>query len=169
MAIRPDITAERLREVLHYNPDTGEWTRKIAASKGGFPAGSKAGTRDPRGYIMLTVEGVQYYSHRLAFLYMTGEWPKGPVDHRDLDKSNCRWANLRLADKSLNGANRGLSRLNKSGKKGVSWCKIMRKWVVQITKNGKAQKRKHFDDIDEAASYYEEQAKKLHGEFARIA
>jgi hypothetical protein len=161
------LTADRLREVLHYDPKTGQWTRKIDVRKGRFPAGSKAGTRDPRGYWFIWIDGICYSAHRLAFFYMTGEWPKGDIDHIDTDKSNCRWSNLREANKSLNNANAPLRKDNTSGFKGVTWAKNVNKWAVQLVAKGKKYPVKYFENIEDAKKFNEDQRRAAFGEYSR--
>jgi hypothetical protein len=66
------------------------------------------------------VAGRFYYAHRLAFLYMTGEWPPNEVDHLNGIRDDNRWANLRLATVSLNRQNqRRPRRDNTTGYLGV--------------------------------------------------
>ena len=98
------ITQERLKELLHYDPDTGNFynivTRGPRAQEGTI-----AGTRHG-GYWRVCLSGAQHYAHRLAVLYVTGEWPKEHVDHINGDTSDNRWANLRPATRSENMQNR---------------------------------------------------------------
>lgn len=68
-------------------------------------AGSIAGTPHGEGYVLIGIYGEQYLAHRLAFLYMTGAWPKGKLDHRDRVRNNNVWGNLRPATNSQNGIN----------------------------------------------------------------
>jgi hypothetical protein len=77
------LTAARLRERLHYDPKTGVFTRRW--SRKGFKAGSVSGGKLSDGHIGVTVDGRQYYAHRLAWLWMTGEWPDPETDHKDGD------------------------------------------------------------------------------------
>ena len=81
------LTCARLRELLHYDPETGEWTRlaSIVSGKGcvRHRVGDRAGWRSGGGYNYIGVDGGVYKTNRLAVLYMTGEWPQGYVDHRD--------------------------------------------------------------------------------------
>ena len=88
------LTLERLKTLLHYDPETGLWTWRV--NKGRVKAGSIAGC-STRGYWVLRVDQHNYLSHILAWFYMTGEWPEHEVDHRDLDKGNNHWDNLRPA------------------------------------------------------------------------
>jgi hypothetical protein len=88
-----ELTQNRLQELLEYNPLTGVFTRRV--NSGHAKAGAVAGTKHIDGYIMVGVGGDKYFAHRLAFLYMTGEWPISGVDHRNTIKSDNSWGNLR--------------------------------------------------------------------------
>jgi hypothetical protein len=108
--MKETLTAERLRELLHYDPDTGDFTWRTARKR--IPAGAIAGTVE-RGFRRITIgggrHGPRYSAHRLAWLYMTGAWPNGYLDHINRDPDDNRFANLRLATNSQNQANtRGL-------------------------------------------------------------
>src|SRR5262245_46971759 len=129
---RPKLTADRLRELLEYDPETGLWRwlqRVNPRCKTGWFAGT---LMSPKGsntsYFLIGVDRRHYLAHRLAFLYMTGEWPSGELDHRDLDGTNNRWANLREATRAQNAANMALR--NSAGLKGI----IRRKdrWQARI-------------------------------------
>src|SRR6266850_3791104 len=97
------ITAERLHEVLHYEPSTGILRWKITA--GGAVTGKVAGNVTIRGYRLVSIDGQRYMSHRLAWLYMTGSWPKEEIDHRNGMGSDNAWNNLREATHSENMQN----------------------------------------------------------------
>lgn len=159
------ITVEQLKELLHYNPDTGIFTW-IVGRGGKARIGSVAGTVE-YGYIKILVFGRKYRAHRLAWLYMTGAWPKVQIDHKDLNKSNNRWSNLREADQKENGRNTRKKRNNKSGFKGVYWHKQKQKWRAAITVNYKKIFLGNYEKISAAKAAYEAAALKYHGEFAR--
>ena len=97
-----DLTAERLRHLLLYLPETGGWFWLNPPNHNTRLLGCSAGTRHSDGYLMIRIRGKAYYSHRLAFLYMTGEWPLEEVDHIDRNPYNDAWVNLRKATSSLN-------------------------------------------------------------------
>lgn len=124
------LTVERLRAVLRYDPDTGEWER----IKKGAGTRAKVGSRYGKGrrYIRISVDGKRYLAHRLAWFYMTGEWPYPETDHRDRDSLNNRWRNLREATRSENGLNRGKAKNNTSGAIGVRWSKHAKQWVAHV-------------------------------------
>jgi HNH endonuclease/AP2 domain len=163
----PELTAERLRELMEYDPETGvfKWRR----GRGGVWAGTVAGTVDPStGYVRIYVDQKNHHAHRLAWLHVTGAWPEGQIDHRDLDRANNRFANLRPATNAQNMQNASLYANNKSGYRGVSWSRGSRKWWVQVKANGVHYNGGYFDDVEEAAKARDRLAEMLHGEFVRL-
>lgn len=157
------ITAERLRELLHYDPETGVFTRLC-----GRCAGRRAGALNETGYRHVYADGVLYLEHILAWLYMTGEWPDDEVDHWDLDKSNNRWGNLRQATSSQNQMNHPIKKTNTSGHKGVHWAPHAGKWRAQIRISGVGHHLGYFATAEEASAAYAQAAKLRHGAFARV-
>ena len=158
------LTQERLKEVLRYDPDTGLLTR--LASAGTVKAGTvTAGGFDKDGYRKIAVDGCTHQVHRLAVLYMTGKYPTVHVDHRDHDKSNNRWKNLREATVSQNKQNSKLMRTNTSGVKGVHWCKTSQKWRGEVKCEGE-RKYGYFETLSDAASFVREIREKHHLDFA---
>jgi hypothetical protein len=157
----------RLREILHYDPETGIFARLISTSNC-VRTGDVAGCLDKsRGYLIIRIDGRNYLAHRLAFLFMTGIWPPHQIDHVNLDRADNRWVNLRMATGAQNSANTRVKANNKSGFKGVGWCKGRRKWRAQIQANGKQTHLGYRNTCEEAAALYAEAAVKFHGEFAR--
>jgi len=163
IAKRQKLNAERLRQLLHYDPKTGIFTRRI--TRYGWPAGTRAGTRRPDGRYQIHVDGNAYLASHLAWLYMTGEWPDGLVDHRNLNKSDDRWENLRLATKAQNATNSRRNRLNTTGYKGVS--RWRGKFRATIRVNTKQKHLGIFDDPISAWYAYRRAARRYHGKFAR--
>lgn len=108
----------RLKELFDYSPETGDFIRRVTT--GGQIAGSVAGHLRRDGYLTVCVDGKYYLNHRLAWLWMTGEWPTPFCDHQDGDRANNKWANLRQADHRQNSWNRAARRDLKFGLKGVS-------------------------------------------------
>jgi hypothetical protein len=112
------LTQERLKELLDYSPETGEF--RWQASRGGVRAGDLAGCADRLGYLRITIDGRRHSAARLAFLWMVGAFPVDEVDHRNQVKSDNRWSNLRNATRAQNQANKGYTRLiNTELPKGV--------------------------------------------------
>lgn len=164
-ARKPPLTQERLKELLHYDPETGEftWLR-------GKRAGKKTGLRSPKSqYCRIHILSEPQFVHRLAWLYMTGKWPDHFIDHIDTNKFNNRWSNLRRATKAQNTNNRGLSKRNTSGFKGATFDKRRRLWLAQIVCQSRHYHLGRFRTAEEAHAAYVAKAKEFHGEFARTA
>ena len=149
----------RMRSCLNYDPATGVFTRRVAAR--GARAGTIAGSRDPRGYIVIRVHGIRCWAHRLAWLFETGEIPVGDIDHINRDKSDNRIANLRAVDRSVNLHNRPAATRNTSGFKGVTWHKKAGKWASRICVNYKNQHLGLFDEIEDACRARDEAEEKF--------
>lgn len=144
------VTQERLKEILDYDPETGIFTWR--ETRGNRARGSQAGNLcRTNGYVGIGVDGKLLKAHRLAWLWMTGTFPAGDIDHKDLCRSNNRWENLREATKITNGANRGLERHNTSGVKGVSWHAKSNKWQAQMVHSKKTYFLGYHADISMAA------------------
>jgi len=150
------IIQDELKEQLHYDPETGIFTRKTWCRRTRRNKGARCGNIMSLGYREIRFNGYRTYEHRLAWFYMTGEWPPNQIDHINRIRDDNRFCNLRLADQSLQEYNKGISRRNKTGFKGVSWDKEKNKWVVRL-QDGKG-KYKHFgrfDNKDEAIAVAE--------------
>lgn len=160
------ITIDRLKSVLDYNSDTGIFVWKVTISPKAV-AGSRAGAIRKRGYRVITIDGEQHKASRLAWLYSYGELPAGLIDHKNLDRTDDRLENLRISDHAENAWNVGLSKRNTSGVKGVS--RSENGWQAKIAYRSKRVHLGYFKSIDEAASSYENAARKFRGEFARLA
>ena len=142
------ITQSELKKLLHYNPETGVFTwlkRKQGARKSCI-----AGANHNCGYISIGINGKRYLSHRLAWLYMTGEWPKDQIDHINHIRNDNRIANLREATNQQNLKNTRISSRNTSGVNGVHWYKGRNKWQVYVKVNQKVKHLGYFTDKFEA-------------------
>ncbi len=160
------LTAERLRELLHYDRITGLFTYRV--TRGNRVAGSVAGSLCD-GYIHIKVDNVLHKAHRLAWLYMTGEWPVEEIDHEDRCRSNNVWYNLRPATKSQNQANRGRNVNNKSGFKGVHFHRLTGKWAAALTCGGARMHLGLFNTPEEAHEVYSGKIKESFPQFACAA
>lgn len=172
---RKDLSPEEIRERLEYFPDTGEfvWRHRLGnthEAKCWNPkfAGKSAGTIDRRGYRRIKIHGTYYAGHRLAWVWMTGEWPPEDVDHANCDKSDNRFSNLRLATRSQNCANVSKKSHNKSGLKGACYSKTQCAYHAQIKKDGKIYHLGWHETAEAAHAAYKAAALKFHGEFARV-
>jgi len=159
------IIQEELKRQLHYNPDTGIFTR-IVSNSNRVKIKSIAGWYTSNGYIYIDINCTSYSSHRLAWLYMTGNWPEDQIDHINHVRDDNRWLNLRECTNAQNGANAGKPKNNTSGYKGVSWNKGVKKWTAQIMFNYKKIHLGCFTCKHEAAEAHNAKALELHGEFA---
>lgn len=130
--LRESVTADELRELFSYNPDTGVITR--AKASGRFPAGSIPGSLHRKlraSYWLILVYGRGIYAHRLAWFLHYGVWPINDVDHIDGDSLNNRISNLRDVVASENNKNLALPANNTSGRIGV-YKEKTGKWEAQI-------------------------------------
>jgi len=158
------LNAEFVRRALEYNCETGTFTWKIRprsdfATDRGFAIfrtlyeGKEAFSFiGENGYRQTRIKGVAVLAHRVAFLIVTGSWPVSQVDHINGDRSDNRWANLRLADQSINSRNMAMQSRNTSGRVGVRFDHSRQKWVAQ----GRADKQQfnlgRFDTMQEATA-----------------
>lgn len=125
-----DLTVERLKQVLNYNSNTGEFTWIISLSRR-VKIGEKAGTYRNNGYNKINIDGNSYFSHRLAWLYVYGIWPKENIDHINNIPDDNRIKNLREATQSQNNMNRASYGNKVCIAKGV--YKFKGKYAVRIS------------------------------------
>lgn len=159
-----ELTAEEVRRLLDYDPETGvfTWTDEAAPRVRGKRAGCAKGS----GYWHIAIKGRLYIASRLAFLYVTGDFPNGEIDHINRDRGDDSWKNIREASRSENQRNTGIRRDNTSGYKGVSWNARRSKWVAYVNKDGKRIFLGYFTCKHEAHRAYCEAAERLHGKYA---
>lgn len=165
---RNDLTAEYVKSILDYNPATGIFTWK--ESRGTAKKGQIAGKLH-REYIEIKIDRVSYMAHRLAYLIMTGEWPKEQIDHRNTkdpnNKSNNSWPNIRPATSGENARNRRTQKNNKTGTAGVSWDKNHKKYEAYITFRGNRIRLGFFKKKEIAIKVRKEAELKYFGEFSK--
>ena len=129
------ITQEKLKELLDYSPDTGLFTWLASPSRK-IVIGSTAGSFDNHGYIVITINCKKYKAHRLAWLFVYGEWPD-QIDHIYGNKWDNRIFKLRSVSKTENQRNKKIPKNNLSGVIGVHFNSISKRWVAQIRLNRK--------------------------------
>lgn len=157
---KTDLTAQRLRELLHYDPETGIFTAQEIRT-GRKNRSGEIGSVNRNGYRVMHVIGQRYRTHRLAWLYMTGEWPKSQIDHIDGDRLNNKWGNLRDVPRSINLQNLHAAQVNnKIGLLGVS--KVNQKWLARIFVDGKATRLGRFETPEQAHQAYLNAKRALH-------
>jgi hypothetical protein len=162
------LTQARLKELLHYDPETGVFTWRVPPS-GRVAAGERAGFVHEQKYRCIRISGRKYREHRLAWLYVNGRWPPNQIDHRDGNILNNRIDNLREASSSQNRANSRISVKNTSGYKGVSWDVSKGKWSARIGVAGKQIHLGRYHCPEKAHAAYCTAAERYFGEFARAA
>jgi hypothetical protein len=148
------LTQERLKEVVSYSQDTGEF-HWCGQRRVGVRNGDLAGSAHPSGYRRITIDGRAFLAHRLAWLYVYGVWPTELIDHINGHRGDNRIANLRDADRNTNMQNRrapGCS--NTSGFLGVSWHKRCKKWRACINSRQYKADLGLFDTPEEAHAAY---------------
>lgn len=129
------ITQERLKELIHYDPDTGIFSW-LVVRQGTSGVGSVAGSKS-HGYLAIGIDGKNHSAHRLAWMYVHGYFPEHGLDHIDRVRDNNSIANLREVTQTCNMRNTGNTSANTSGVKGVHWEKTTGKWRARICVNGK--------------------------------
>lgn len=144
-----ELTQEYLKSILDYNPENGIFTWKFNRSKLA-KIGCIAGTIDKRGYIVIGVNQKNYKAHRLAWLYVYGEFPPKQIDHINHDRTDNRIANLRIVSNQENQKNKTKQINNTSRVTGVGWHKASNKWCARISVNKKYIHLGLFTDINEA-------------------
>jgi hypothetical protein len=154
------LTVERLREVLDYDTETGVFRWKIANSKR-TRVGSIAGCVRPDGYCGIRVDSSRYYAHRLAWLFVFGEYPVAHIDHIDGDPSNNRLCNLRDVRQALNIQNqRQADRDSKSGILGV--VRRGNRYCSSIGTNGRTTYLGTFATAELAHQAYVDAKRRMH-------
>lgn len=151
-------TREQLLERFTYCPGDGTL----------ISDGREAGYLMKSGYRLLSVKKQRLYAHRVIWCMMTGLWPTCEIDHRNGDKADNRWANLREANRQNNSRNQGLTSKNTSGLKGVSFHGRVGRWRAVIKVGGHHKHLGYFDDKESAYAAYKQAATKHFGDFARL-
>jgi hypothetical protein len=156
------LTAKELRDRLSYNAETGLFTWRNSPRKGW--AGRLAGSQQNRGYWKIVIGKTPYQAHRLAWLYVYGEWPTKDIDHINGVRDDNRIENLREATRQQNCGNGTCFRNSRSGIRGV--YPVRGKWSARIIANRKFKYLGLFKTKDEAAQAYAAAADEAYGEFA---
>lgn len=162
------ISLERLRELLNYNQETGQFTWIAKSKLSSIPIGTIAGTQQTGGYRQIRIDGSIYTAHRLAWFSFFGKWPREELDHINGVKTDNRIQNLREATRSQNEANKRTPRNNTTGFKGVSWNKARQCFTASFQYKGKHRHLGCFATAIEAHAKYRDAALEKQGEFACV-
>lgn len=170
LARKFSLSQAKLKELLHYDPETGEFTHRTSHAQ--VIAGQRAGFMHKRGYWQVCADGITVKAHQAAWFYMTGEWPSDQVDHKDQNKANNRWGNLRLATNAENCRNVTRNKRNSTGVRGVIYQHRAGRnpeWVASIRFNRKLIHLGIFRDLASAAAARRSAEIKFFGEFAPVS
>jgi hypothetical protein len=162
------MTAEFIRNIMNYDQETGEFSWREGRRFRGVRAapGESVGRINNIGYVTVTICNIAYFAHRLAWLYVHGEWPADVIDHRDGNPSNNAFSNLRAATQAQNSRNRRKSASSASRFKGIS--KSNSNYRAYIMLDNVHTYLGTYQTQEEAHAVYRAAAEKLHGEFARF-
>lgn len=178
----PNLSADDVRALLDYDPTNGvfRWKhrpldlfsgphalREFRRWNGRYAERLAGHQKEITKEVFVELLGQTLTASRVAWLVMTGEWPIYEVDHEDCDPGNNKWANLRLATRSQNSANRRRPKNNRSGYKGVSWDTRRNTWRSQLVVAGKRIWLGYFDDPVVAHTAYCQTAERHFANFAR--
>lgn len=148
-----DLTADYVRSILDYMPETGELVWRVAKAHN-VRVGAIAGNLNSTGYMQVSVDGRRYCVHRLVWLIHHSHWPENQLDHINGTTTDNRIENLRKASRAENMQNKASARNSSSRFVGVNWCAKRGKWRAQIMLNGKKKHLGHFHKEEDAADAY---------------
>lgn len=166
-----ELTQERLKELLHYDLETGIfiWKKRpgLIGKQKTFNVrfiGKEAGVNLNTGYLRIMVYGKCYQAHILAWFYVYGVWPKSQIDHKDNVRHHNWISNLREATNLENAQNTIKARSNNksTGLLGAYFYKPYGKFVSRITLNGKQKHLGYFDTPEKAHQAYIKAKRELH-------
>lgn len=156
------LSLEILKKNLKYSPDTGVFTWRKELTRNSY-RGKPAGCIDSdTGYLVIRINNVLHYAHRLAWLYCHEEWPSEVIDHINHDRSDNRLQNLRVVNRQENSRNMVLNAKNTSGVTGVCFDRWAGRWKAYIAVDGRLLHLGRFDTKEEAITA-RNAANKKHG------
>lgn len=160
------LPASEARRLFSYDETEGVVRWRISPTPI-VKVGDRAGGLTQQGYLSINLKGRRYLAHRVAWLLHFGFWPTDILDHKNLNRTDNRIGNLRLADRSTNAANSTAHRDNKVGVKGVSFHKRSGKYRAVIRAHGQTRHIGLFETVDDAHAAYCIAAQNAFGEFWR--
>lgn len=148
------LTQEILKIFIKYDPLTGYFYK--------IPSGLQVGSANSKGYVYINLGTKKYLAHRLAWLYMTGEWPDFEVDHEDTNKSNNIWKNLREATRGQNLQNRKKAQTNNKSTNTLGVYLCGKRFMTRLQTDYGVRYLGTYDTIAEAKEVYIEAKRKYH-------
>lgn len=142
------IEWQELVRLVHYSPETGDFTRLVAVSNRSKEGDLLRGYHSS-GYYTINVCGRKFLAHRLAWFYIHRVWPSGEIDHINHVRTDNRLVNLRDVPRIINSRNQKLRSTNKSGYTGVKQLPSG-KWEARISTHSGVSILGHFRTLDEA-------------------
>ena len=157
------LTQERVKQLFDYK-DGNLYRKNLNNRTKAGPIGTNNGVN----YQVVKIDGVKHYVHRVVFFWNHGHLPV-EIDHIDCNRANNKIENLRASTRSQNAMNRGVTKRNPTGIKGVFYLKASKNYRAEITVCGKRVRLGHFSDANSAMNAYNQAAMQHHGVFAKHA
>lgn len=156
-AVLTDLTVERVRQVLDYDPETGIFTWIVRLSNRACEGHATKGSLDGKGYYRLMIDRRTYQAHRIAWLHAYGVWPTMVIDHIDRDPANNRLSNLRDVSYAVNSTNCSPSHgghARDTDARGCTFVARTQRWQAQISINGVNKYLGYFKELADARAAY---------------
>jgi len=158
----PSLTQSQLKELLHYDPDTGIFTNNVDRNYCALSGAQAGHLHIATGYVYICINKKDYLAHRLAWFYMFDVWPSGQLDHINRVRHDNQIANLREVTDSQNSQNTKIRVNNTSGVKGIYWDSSAEGWRAQITVNHITHSLGRFKNLNEAIIARKQAEEQLH-------
>jgi len=154
------LSLERLRQVLRYEPETGGfyWIHRDTHKQ---KLGQYASIVRSNGYLNICIDGQYYYTHRLAWFYVHGEWPN-IIDHINGEKFDNRIKNLRDVNTQTNLQNLKKAMVTNKSTGILGVRKLRGKFLAQITIEGKETHFGTFNSVEDAHAVYLQAKRRFH-------